>query len=97
MRVNYAKKQSDVTAKMRGTFEESEKARREQRRVKELSKFHLILMYLEEKSIKMKKKLIDKLLKMRQDNEDNPLGRKIGKGGFGEMQTNTKLLVEGLT
>lgn len=37
MRVNYAKKQSDVTAKMRGTFEESEKARREQRRVKELS------------------------------------------------------------
>ena len=45
----------------------------------------------------MKKKLIDKLLKMRQDNEDNPLGRKLGKGGLGELQTNTKLLVEGLT
>lgn len=75
MRVNYAKKQSDVTAKMRGTFEESEKARREQRRVKELK----------EKSIKMKKKLIDKLLKMRQDNDENPLGRKMGKGGLGEL------------
>ena len=42
MRVNYAKKQSDVTAKMRGTFEESEKARREQRRVKELSNKKLL-------------------------------------------------------
>ena len=29
LRVNYAKKQSDVTAKMRGTFEEGEKAKRE--------------------------------------------------------------------
>ena len=33
----------------------------------------------------MKKKLIDKLLKMRQDNEDNPLGRKLGKVGLGEL------------
>jgi U2 small nuclear ribonucleoprotein B'' len=38
LRVNYSKKQSDVTAKMRGTFEEGEKAKREQRRVQELSK-----------------------------------------------------------
>jgi U2 small nuclear ribonucleoprotein B'' len=29
MRVNYAKKESDVTKKMRGTFEESEKTKRE--------------------------------------------------------------------
>ena len=69
MRLNYAKKQSDVTAKMRGTFEESDKARREQRRVKELSKDDnqvlRLIVYLEEKSIKQKKKLIDKLLKMR--------------------------------
>ena len=63
MRLNYAKKQSDVTAKMRGTFEESEKAKREQRRVKEIK----------EKSIKAKKKLIDKLMKLRVDN-DNALG-----------------------
>jgi U2 small nuclear ribonucleoprotein B'' len=38
MRVNYAKKESDVTKKMRGTFEESEKTKREQKRVQELSK-----------------------------------------------------------
>lgn len=29
LRVNFARKQSDVTAKMRGTFEESDKAKRE--------------------------------------------------------------------
>ena len=57
MRVNYAKKQSDVTAKMRGTFEESEKARREQRRVKELSNlfcdYHLYRgeIYQDEKEV----------------------------------------------
>ena len=46
-----------------------------------------ITNFLEEKSIKLKKKLIDKLLKMRRDNEDNPLGRKgaAGKAGFGEQ------------
>lgn len=55
-----------------------------------------LIVYIEEKSIKAKKKLIDKLLKMRQDNNDNPLGRKGGKG-LGDLQTNTKLLVEGLT
>jgi hypothetical protein len=38
LRVNYAKKQSDVIAKMRGTYEESDKAKREQRRTKEISK-----------------------------------------------------------
>lgn len=38
LRINYAKKESDVTAKMRGVFEESEKAKREQRRIKEMSK-----------------------------------------------------------
>ena len=38
MRINYAKKQSDVIAKIRGTFEESDKAKREQRRIQELSK-----------------------------------------------------------
>jgi RNA recognition motif. (a.k.a. RRM, RBD, or RNP domain) len=59
------------------------------------------MFYIEEKSIKQKKKLIDKLLKMRQDNEDNPMFSKGGAKGkavpFGEVQTNTKLLVEGLT
>ena len=36
---------------------------------------------------------------MRRDNEDNPMGRKGGasKAGFGEQQSNTKLLVEGLS
>lgn len=29
LRVNYSKKESDVIAKMRGTFEESEKAKRD--------------------------------------------------------------------
>ena len=38
MRINYAKSESDVTRKMRGTFEETEKAKREQKRVQELSK-----------------------------------------------------------
>ena len=38
LRVNFAKKQSDVIAKMRGTYEESDKAKREQRRTKEISK-----------------------------------------------------------
>ena len=45
MRVNYAKRQSDYIAKMRGTFEESDKAKREQRRIKELSKFAIIKIY----------------------------------------------------
>jgi len=87
MRLNYAKKQSDVSAKMRGTFEESEKAKREQRRIKEIK----------EKSIKAKKKLIDKLMKLRVDN-DNALGGAARRTGmaFGEQQSNTKLLVEGL-
>jgi hypothetical protein len=56
-----------------------------------------VIINIEEKSIKMKKKLIDKLLKMRQDNDENPMGRKMGKGGLGELQTNNKLLIEGLT
>ena len=86
MRLNYAKKQSDVTAKMRGTFEESDKAKRDQRRIKEIK----------EKSIKAKKKLIDKLMKLRVDN-DNALGGAARRTGFGEQQSNTKLLVEGLT
>lgn len=55
LRVSYARKQSDVIAKMRGTFEESEKAKRETRRVQELKV----------KSVKAKKRLIDKLMKMR--------------------------------
>ena len=38
LRINYAKKESDVTKKMRGTFEESEKTSRETKRVQELSK-----------------------------------------------------------
>ena len=38
-RVNYAKRQSDVIAKMRGTYEESEKAKREQRRIQEKSNY----------------------------------------------------------
>ena len=38
LRINYAKKQSDVIAKMRGTFEEGDKSKREQRRIQELSK-----------------------------------------------------------
>ena len=77
MRLNYSKKESDVIAKMRGTWEESDKAKREQRRVKELK----------EKAIKAKKKLIDKLMKIRQDN-DNALGatgRKPGTAVFGEQ------------
>ena len=37
LRINYAKKESDVTKKMRGTFEESEKTSRETKRVQELS------------------------------------------------------------
>ena len=45
----------------------------------------IVITNIEEKSIKMKKKLIDKLLKMRQDNDDNPLGRKMGKGGLGDI------------
>ena len=59
----------------------------------------MLTLYIEEKSIKLKKKLIDKLLKMRRDNEDNPLGRKgaAGKGAFGEQQSNSKLVVEGLS
>jgi len=76
LRVNFAKKQSDVIAKMRGTYEESDKAKREQRRTKEIK----------EKSIKQKKKLIDKFLRMRQDFDENPMarGRKAGGTGFGE-------------
>ena len=76
MRVNYSKKESDVIAKMRGTFEESDKAKREQRRIKELK----------EKSIKAKKKQIDKLMKIRQDN-DNALGATGRRAGipFGEQ------------
>lgn len=41
LRINYAKGESDVTRKMRGTWEESDKAKREQRRVQELSKYPL--------------------------------------------------------
>lgn len=88
MRVNFSKKESDVIAKMRGQFEESDKAKREQRRVKELK----------EKSIKAKKKQIDKLMKLRVDN-DIATGGGTRRTGitFGEQQSNTKLLVEGLT
>jgi hypothetical protein len=45
MRINYAKKQSDVIAKIRGTFEESDKAKREQRRIQELSKIIIYDFY----------------------------------------------------
>ena len=88
MRVNFSKKESDVIAKMRGTFEESDTAKREQRRVKELK----------EKSIKAKKKQIDKLMKLRVDNDIATGGgtRRTGVA-FGEQQSNTKLLVEGLS
>ncbi len=43
--------------------------------------------------------MIDKLLKMRQDSEDMPLGKgKTGRLGIiGEQVSNTKLMVEGLT
>lgn len=33
LRINYSKKESDVIAKMRNTFDESDKSKREQRRV----------------------------------------------------------------
>lgn len=81
LRVSYARKQSDVIAKMRGTFEESEKAKRETRRVQELKV----------KSVKAKKRLIDKLMKMRQDSEDMPVFKRSR-----ETLANTKLMVEGL-
>lgn len=50
----------------------------------------------------MKKKLIDKFLKMRQDSEDMPLGKgpKGQSGRLGiisEQVSNTKLMVEGLS
>jgi len=41
--------------------------------------------------------MIDKLLKMRQDSEDMPLGKGKRMGLVGEQIANTKLMVEGLT
>ena len=43
LRVNYSKKESDVIAKMRSTYEGSEKAKRDQRRLQEISKCYTII------------------------------------------------------
>lgn len=38
MRLNFAKKESDVIAKMKGTFDEEAKAKRERRKIQDKSK-----------------------------------------------------------
>jgi hypothetical protein len=43
----------------------------------------VVNQFIELKSIKQKKKLIDKLLKMRQDSEDMPLGKRGGSSRMG--------------
>mmetsp|Transcript_23736 Transcript_23736/g.23422 ORF Transcript_23736/g.23422 Transcript_23736/m.23422 type:complete len:87 (+) Transcript_23736:374-634(+) len=55
LRINFAKRESDVISKMRGTYDEEAKAQREQKNIKEKH----------EREIKRKKKLIDKLIKLR--------------------------------
>ena len=83
LRLNYARSQSDVIAKMRGTYEDTNKARREQRRLQEIKI----------KAIKQKKKLIDKFLRMRQDTEEMQVFKK--KAG-GVEEANNTLFIEGL-
>jgi hypothetical protein len=40
LRLNFSKKNSDVIAKMRGTFDEEAKAKRERRKTQEKSKLY---------------------------------------------------------
>ena len=121
--MNYAKTRSDVVAKMRGTFDEEVKAKRETRRLKELSKYKayinklfsfanyalkysklliLICLITEQRQLKAKKKIIDKFLKMRSDNEEM-LSSKIQStskpGGFqiDGQESNNLLFIEGLS
>jgi hypothetical protein len=77
LRINYAKKESDVIAKMRGTFDEEAKAKREVRKLQE-NKI---------RDIKYKKKLIDKLLKLRADTEDMMVVKKQKIGAGGKVST----------
>ena len=89
LRVGFAKAQSDVIAKMRGVFEESERARREQKRVQEKK----------QRSVKQKRKLIDKFLKLRQEN-DAMMDIKARAGGgamLDSSEANNTLFVEGIT
>ena len=55
MRLNYAKKVSDVHSKVQGTFDESVKLQREENRK----------LGIKNKEIKKKRKLIDKVLMLR--------------------------------
>lgn len=56
LRLNYAKRLSDVIAKMKGTFDESSKAKREDNQK----------VGIASKEIKKKKKLIDRLFMLRE-------------------------------
>jgi len=60
LKINYAKKSSDVVSKMNFTFDEGEKAKRDERRRIEK----------ENKEKKYKKKLIEKLLRLREEREE---------------------------
>lgn len=59
MRLNYAKTDSDLVAKLNGTFEESEKTKREARH-KEIAA---------QRDIKSKRKLIDRLVRLKQQTQ----------------------------
>ena len=45
LRLNFAKKESDVIAKMRGTFDEEAKAQRERRKIQDKSTFLDVIKY----------------------------------------------------
>eukprot|EP00347_Sterkiella_histriomuscorum_P001104 403373310 len=93
LRLNYAKTRSDVTAKMRGTFDEEVKAKRELRRQHELK----------QRQLKQKRKIIDKFLKLRSDNEEmqnlrgGPSIQKIAGFSVNGQESNNLLFIEGLS
>jgi SepF-like predicted cell division protein (DUF552 family) len=72
-----------VIAKMRGTFDEEQKATREQRKFGEISNFIYLnnIIIIEIREIKHKKKLIDKFLKLREATEDILTSKKKGLPG----------------